>query len=118
MINLKITGIRLKLNRDDRSYIQRKIGRLDHLIPEKARDSAKGRVVLKSGAGRPPSVICEVTIDLPKRAIFAQQTATTINEAVDLVEDKLARQIRKYKTIGGDRRGLIGRFWQRFRPGA
>src|SRR3989344_3276880 len=79
-------------------YINEKIGKLDHLLSRHARKSAHAQVKLKRGPGRgKKQFTCEVIIHLPQEMVTTKQIGETISAAVDLAEDKLKNQLKKYK---------------------
>ena len=121
MIKLTISGVGQKINEQEKEYIEEKIGQLDHLLPASAKASVSGKVVLKKQNKKSTAeTICEVSLSVPKKPpLFAKGQAKTSLAAIDAVEDRLARQIRKYKTDKDKTRarGLIRRFWRRLRPG-
>ncbi|MCY3804620.1 MAG: ribosome-associated translation inhibitor RaiA [Candidatus Saccharibacteria bacterium] len=94
---LEITGVHLKLWSKLEKYVYRKIGRLDRFIPRHAKKSVHGRVILSENR-KTKSATCEVVLELPHATISAREETMNIFSSVDIVEVKLANQIRKYKT--------------------
>jgi ribosomal subunit interface protein len=99
MINqINITGVHKKLTRDVELYIHKKIGGLDRFIPKNARESAKAEVKIKQSKAKDKKAYeCEVIIKLPKSKLTAHKKGQQITEAIDLVEDNLKNQLKKYK---------------------
>ena len=98
MMKLKIDRQHVEADAKTTSYIEEKIGKLDHLLSEHARKSAHADVKLKSGPGRGKKQFsCEVIVYLPKEIVTTKQTGETVSAAVDLAEDKLKNQLKKYK---------------------
>lgn len=112
--SIDISGVHKKLNQDIESYAQRKIGSLDRFIPKNARESSHAEVkIKKSKAKDKKQYECEVILKLPKQKITVHKNGSTIPETIDLVEDNLKVQLKKYKEKhGGPRlhRRIIGRF--------
>lgn len=79
-------------------HIEKKIGRLDRFVPRHAKKSIHARVILSTTQAKKKLAVCEVILELPHQTISAKETNENMFAAVDLVETKLARQIRKYKT--------------------
>lgn len=99
-------------------YIKRKVGALDRLIPRHARRSvyATAKVAqIDEPHGNKYSV--EVLLKLPGRSVTAKDSTMNAMAATDIVETKLANQLRKYKaekvTHIGSRR-LLERFKHSF----
>lgn len=93
-----ITGINTELDQDVIKYAKRKISKLDSYMPKHARKSAHAEVRMKEATskGKKQST-CEVNIYVPGEVITAKETTVNIYAAVDIVEEKLKSQLRKYK---------------------
>ena len=98
---LDITGVHLNVFPRLEKYVRKKIGNLDRLMPRHAKKSVHGRVVLRETKAKKKMFLCEVVLELPGQTIMAKESTINIFSAVDIVEAKLARQIRKYKTTHG-----------------
>lgn len=113
---LEITGVNIDLWPNIEKYIFKKIGRLDRFLPRHAKKSVHARVILSQVKSKQKLAICEVILELPHNTISAKEATTNMFSSVDIVEAKLARQIRKYKTAHGRNTGrrllrrLLGRY--------
>lgn len=95
-------------------YIIKKIGSLDRLAPRHARKTMRADVKLdevnrKSGN----KYEVEVVMHLPEKTLTAKDATLNVLAATDIVEAKLAAQLRKYKqthSSSGVNRRLIDRF--------
>lgn len=94
---IEISGVRVDVDQDIKKYIHKKIGRLDRLMPRHARKSAHAKVVLSETKGKLKKPTCEVVLELPSKTLTAKEAAVNMFSSVDVVEAKLANQIRKYK---------------------
>jgi ribosomal subunit interface protein len=95
---IHISGVHKKLNDDIEMYVRQKIGALDRFIPKKARASAEAEVKIKQSKAKDKRPFeCEVIVFLPKAKLTAHKKGTTIPEAIDLVEENLKIQLKKYK---------------------
>lgn len=111
---ISITGIKYDVDEQTRKYVMKKIGRLERYLPRQARGSASAEVKLEhidKSHGNKYQV--EVILSIPERTLTAKDSTLNILAAVDIVEAKLAGQLRRYKTemvphIG--RRGVLSRF--------
>jgi len=101
---IKIDGVHTKLNKDLELYVHKKIGTLDRFISRKSRESVKAEVKLKEAKGKDKSkrFTCEVIVRLPKDKITIHEKGGSFLEAIDLSEDKLKIQLKKYKEKHGD----------------
>lgn len=105
---LEINGVHVDVDEKLRKYVTRKIGKLQRLVPARAKRSAHARVFLSMVARQPT---CEVIIELPGHTISAKEATVNMFSSIDVVEAKLARQLRKYKIThtGAINRKLIRR---------
>ena len=120
--HIDITGVRYTPDEATKKYVEKKIGRLDRFIPRHARKSAKAEVVLKEvNRAHGNKYECDINIIVPHRTITAKDSTLNMLAAVDIVEAKLATQLKKYHAERSDRsrtRAVINRIKQGFRPQA
>ena len=95
-MSLAINGIHFKLDDEIKDYIHSKI---ENLITNHFPDSDISSRVFISQSKNSTPFNCEVVVSLPSQTICAHQSGMTAKAAVDLTADRLARQIRKYKTV-------------------
>ncbi len=96
---LDISGIHMKLEDDLHKYIIKKIGKLDQYMPRRARRSVHAEVKLRANkTKRRKLVTCEVILHLPHGSIATKETTFNMFAAVDIVEQKLKNQLKKYKS--------------------
>ena len=104
--SINITGLDYDVDDKTRKYVLEKIGRLDKYVPLHERRSMTANVKLSqinNEHGNKYEV--EVTVRVPDKVIAAQDSTMNMMAAVDIVEAKLAMQLRKYKeTLLADRK--------------
>lgn len=112
---VEITGVGgLALDDTTKKYIKKKIGMLDRLATRHARKSMRAEVkVAQVNRDRGNKYEVEVILVIPDKQLTAKDSTMNILAATDIVEAKLATQLKKYKEdsishIG--RRGVLGRF--------
>ncbi|QQS21554.1 ribosome-associated translation inhibitor RaiA [Candidatus Saccharibacteria bacterium] len=113
--NVEITAVG-SYSADDstKKYIRKKVGALDRLVPRHARKSIHAEVkVAEVNRDKGNKYEVEVLIHVPDKIITAKDSTMNVLAAVDIVEAKLANQLRKYKEetvphVG--RRKLLDRF--------
>ena len=95
---LTISGIHFELDDGIKEYVRTKIENLiNNLFPDEP--SVSGKVFIsKSAKMKPLSFDCEAIVYLPSQTLCVRQPGVNPKAAVDLTADRLARQIRKYKT--------------------
>lgn len=111
---ISITGIKYDVDEQTRKYVMKKIGRLERYLPRQARGSASAEVKLEQiDKSHGNKYQAEVILSIPDKVLTAKDSTVNMLAAVDIVEAKLAGQLRRYKTemiphIG--RRGVLSRF--------
>lgn len=113
--SISITGVKLAVDDITKKYVERKIGRLDRFLPRHARKSATAEVKLKEvNRPRGNKYEAEVILSVPDKQLTAKDSTVNVLAAVDIVEAKLANQLRKYKDthLGhiGKTRSALSRF--------
>ncbi|HMQ96430.1 MAG TPA: ribosome-associated translation inhibitor RaiA [Candidatus Saccharibacteria bacterium] len=96
--NLNITGIKYELNDTTKEYVEKKIAGLDKYLPRHARKSVTADVKI-SQTDKPSGnkYEVEVVMTVPDKVITAKDSTMNVLAAIDIVEEKLKRQLRKYK---------------------
>ena len=92
-MKMNIRGSKVKITKAINDYIENKIGKLDKYLENP--DNITANVVVKL-KGKDQTV--EVTIPMKKLILRAEDTHNDLYAAIDLVSEKLERQIRKNKT--------------------
>lgn len=112
--HINITGVKYDLDAATKRYVVKKIGRLDRYLPKHARKSATAEVKLKEvNRNHGNKYEAEVILHVPDKRLTAKDTTMNILAAVDIVELKLANQLKKYKELHiahVGRRGVLSRF--------
>ncbi|GAB2322940.1 ribosome-associated translation inhibitor RaiA [Alkalibacterium sp. m-11] len=94
MLRYNVRGENIEVTQAIREYVEKKVGKIEKYfkdVPE-----ANAHVNLKTYSDKTAKV--EVTIPLPYVVLRAEETSPDLYGSVDLVIDKLERQMRKYKT--------------------
>lgn len=89
-MNLVISGKNIDITEGLRSAVEEKIGKLERYF----NDSTEVHVTMSAEKLRQK---IEVTIPMKGSIIRAEQTSTDMYVAIDLVEEVIERQLRKYK---------------------
>ncbi|HOR23165.1 ribosome-associated translation inhibitor RaiA [Candidatus Saccharibacteria bacterium] len=104
--NLEISAVRTEKDEDIRKYARRKIGRLDLYMSRHARKSVKAEVVLREEKIKARALYTvEVVLTMPGETISAKETTVNMYAAIDIVEEKLKSQLRRYKSTFSMKRG-------------
>lgn len=94
MLNFNVRGENIEVTPAIRDYVESKVGKIEKYFDEVP--EANAHVNLKVYSNRTGKA--EVTIPLPNIVLRAEETSPDLYGSIDLVSDKLERQIRKYKT--------------------
>ena len=94
MLSFNVRGENIEVTEAIRAYVEKRLSKLNKYF-EDAPDSI-AHVNLKLYSNKNAKV--EVTIPLPYLVLRAEETSPDLYASIDLVTDKLERQIRKYKT--------------------
>ena len=94
MLKFNIRGENVEVTESIRDYVIKRISKLEKFLEDNV--EANAHVNLKVYPNKTFKV--EVTIPLPYLTLRAEETSSDMYGSIDLVTDKLERQIRKYKT--------------------
>ena len=94
MFRYNVRGENIEVTEAIRSYVEKKVGKLERYFNDVP--DATAHINLKVYTDKTAKV--EVTIPLPYLVLRAEETSPDLYASVDLVVDKLERQIRKFKT--------------------
>lgn len=94
MFKYNVRGENIEVTEAIRQYVEKKVGKLERYFSDAP--DAIAHTNLKVYPDKTAKV--EVTIPLPSIVLRAEETSPDLYASVDLVTDKLERQIRKYKT--------------------
>lgn len=94
MLDFNIRGENVEVTAAIREYVEKKIEKLERYFTEGA--NATAHVNLKVYNDKQTKV--EVTIPMKNLTLRAEERHNDMYAAIDLIVDKLERQIRKYKT--------------------
>lgn len=102
---ITVTGIKMELDDDIKRYVSKKIGRLDRYLPRHARQSAHAEVRIRDAKkAHGNRYECEVVLHLPEETVTAKDATLNVFAAIDIVEQKVKNQLKKYKGTRTDRR--------------
>ncbi|MBM7714207.1 ribosome-associated translation inhibitor RaiA [Siminovitchia sp. FSL H7-0308] len=94
MLKYQIRGENIQVTEAIRDHVEKKVGKLERYFIETP--EANVHVNLKVNADKKSKV--EITIPLPQLVLRAEEVNDDMYAAIDLIVDKLERQIRKHKT--------------------
>ena len=92
-MNYNIRGENIEVTQPIREYVEKKIGKLNRYFDTPPSSDVHVNLSVYNEEQR-----IEVTIPMPNLLLRAEEEHTDLYAAIDLVVDKLERQIRKHKT--------------------
>ncbi|MEK9196542.1 MAG: ribosome-associated translation inhibitor RaiA [Patescibacteria group bacterium] len=96
--SIQLSGVHSKLTDEVRQYAQKKIGGLDTYIPKDVRGSVQVDIKIKEAKAKDKQIFeCEIIVKLPKAKLAVHEKSSTALSAIDIAEDNLKNQLKKYK---------------------
>lgn len=104
-MNIEIFKNHIELSENEEIYLREKIEHLAKFSLQMEDESVLAKVDILHNKVKNPEkqVVVQVTIDVPHAVIRAEESGSTMEEALNLVYEKLKRQIEKYKNSGKHR---------------
>lgn len=98
--SIAITGVKYDIDEKTKRYVTKKIGNLDRFLPRHARKSVTAEVKLKEvNRDHGNKYEAEVILHVPDKQLTASDTTVNMMAAIDIVETKIATQLKKYKDL-------------------
>lgn len=94
MFRYNVRGENIEVTEAIRDYVEKKVDKLERYFS----DSPEATVHVNLKVYSEKTAKVEVTIPLPYLVLRAEETSPDLYASIDLVVDKLERQIRKFKT--------------------
>ena len=100
-MNISLKGTNIKLNQSIRDYLNEKIVRLAEKLIKKSDELIKldlevGRITRHHRHGK--VFRAEANLTIGSRNLYADAVGEDLYEAIDLLEEELEREIKKFKT--------------------
>src|SRR6266550_5848978 len=104
-MQLHVKGKNLEVSDSLRSYVERKLQKLDRRVHELT------QVEIELAVEKNPSIaesqVAEATVHLKGHTLRARETARDMKAAIDQIADKLVRQVKDIHDKRGDRRKQV-----------
>ena len=86
------------IDADLAKYIRKKIGKLDRKLKRRDRTNVRADVKLHESTGKGgKKCTCEVLLHIPGQHLTASESTVNMYAAVDIVEAKLQKQLKRHK---------------------
>ena len=107
--HIDISGFKYDIDAPTKRYVMGKIGRLDRYLPRHARKTVRAEVKLKEvNRTNGNKYEAEVILLVPEHTLLAKDSTVNMLAAIDIVEEKLKNQLKKYKSERKNHRGPHG----------
>ncbi len=119
MKNFELTTIKYHPEDTVKKHAEKKLSKLLNYLPKHAQKSAFMKVNLEElSKNRDDKFQVEINLEVPEKKVLTVKTkASTILSAIDIAQNKMLSQIRRYKTETnphlGQKRGLLHRIKRR-----
>lgn len=116
MIKIQLTGRKYEIDADLKKYINKKLGHLDKYLPRSHKAVGMKVEIFRDPSGREDNRYKTTAIlEVPGTDIVAETATINPHSAVDIVEQKLRLQIKKYKDKHAPRRVRSKELWRLIR---
>ena len=101
-MEIQIFNQNIKLGKELKNYLEEKIKKFNRL----SQKIVRAQVDLSYNANHPKSQVLrlEINLHLPKKNLRAVTRASDLQTAIDIVEKKLKKQLKKYKSFKKEKR--------------
>lgn len=115
--HIDVTGVRYTPDELTKKYVKKKIGALDRYLSRHARRTVHAEVKLKEvNRANGNKYECDVILKVPEATLTAKDSTLNMLAAIDIVEEKLRSQLKKYhdeRTDHHARHNIVGRLKRR-----
>lgn len=96
---IEVSGNGFKVEESFRKYVEKRLGKLDRYLPRGSKKDVVAKVVVTEiGKAKAEKYEISAAMEIPGgKVIAARDECSNVFAGVDLVEAKLAGQIRRYK---------------------
>jgi len=116
MIQIQLTGRKYEIDKDLKKYINRKLGKLDKYLPRQHKAKGMSVEIFRDPSGKEDNRYrVKAILEVAGPDLVAETATINPHSAIDIVEQKLRLQIKKYKDKNSPRRFRIKEMWDRFR---
>ncbi len=98
MIKIQLSGRKYDIDANMKKYVNRKLGHLDKYLPREHKAKGMSVEIFRDPSGKEDNRYkVKAVLEVPGPDIVAETATINPHSAVDIVEQKLKLQIRKYK---------------------
>ena len=112
MIDIQLVGRKYEIDKELKKYVKRKLGTLDKYLPRAHKAIGMSVDIFRDPSGKEDNRYkVTVKLEVPGQDIIAETATINPHSAIDIVEQKLKLQIKKYKEKHQPKRFRIKESW-------
>lgn len=116
MIKIQLTGRKYEIDKELKKYVDRKLGTLDKYLPRQHKAIGMTVEIFRDPSGKEDNRYkVKAVLEVPGLDMVAETATINPHSAVDIVEQKLKLQIRKYKEKNAPKHTRIKEMWGRIK---
>ncbi len=116
MIQIQLTGRKYEIDKELKKYVNRKLGRLDKYLPRQHKAKGMSVEIFRDPSGKEDNRYkVKAILEVAGPDIVAETATINPHSAIDIVEQKLRLQIKRYKDKNAPRRFRIKEMMGRLR---
>lgn len=116
MIQIQLTGRKYVIDKDLKKYINRKLWYLDKYLPRDQKAKGMSVEIFRDPSGKEDNRYkVKAILEVPGPDLVAETATINPHSAIDIVEQKLKLQIRRYKDKHAPRRFRVKEMLGRLR---
>jgi ribosomal subunit interface protein len=116
MIQIQLTGRKYEIDKELKKYVNRKLGRPDKYLPRQHKAKGMSVEIFRDPSGKEDNRYkVKAILEVAGPDIVAETATINPHSAIDIVEQKLRLQIKRYKDKNAPRRFRIKEMMGRLR---
>lgn len=116
MIQIQLTGRKYEIDKELKKYVNRKLGRLDKYLPRQHKAKGMSVEIFRDPSGKEDNRYkVKAILEVAGPDIVAETATINPHSAIDIVEQKLRLQIKRYKDKNAPSRFRIKEMMGRLR---
>ncbi len=117
LLKIDAIGRNYHIDSELEQYLNQKLGSLDRYLPKEHKSGQMRVEILRDPSGKEDNRYrCKAHLDVPTANIIAEAATMNPHAAIDIVEEKLKLQIRKYKERYKPRKPGLKNLFNRISP--
>lgn len=116
MIQIQLTGRKYEIDKELKKYVNRKLGKLDKYLPRQHKAMGMSVEIFRDPSGKEDNRYkVKAILEVAGPDLVAETATINPHSAIDIVEQKLRLQIKRYKDKNAPRRFRVKEMMGRLR---